>query len=645
MGNPEAPAFLSEVQTGQRSIARRGLSWCLTAAIALGAFAPGLTAGNTPVQAQSSSYMPAAPIDTFKVLSTDDRELYQQIFTAQKRRDWATADRLIDRLSDRRLVGYVLYDRYTGANGYRVTYTNVVKWMQSYAELPVAERMYQMGLKLQPKPTRKTVKIKGKKGKAKTRTVLVPTKAAALPRPMLVPTVSRGGRDANTTVAETVRVSLSRTYYKAEKTARAKLGQGSGTGAISYISSVRPQLSEGEYAKLIETIATSAYVSNQSPVAYAITQNASASGVTMAPLVDWYGGLAAWRLQKFDDAASHFERLAQSSNVNNWTRSAGAFWAARSYMAAEKPQRVADMLELSANTGATLYGMISSRLLGRNTDITWVEPPLDQAAYRQILNDPSAARAVALSQVDKPQWAEAELVRAANRVDTSLDGTLVALAGKLGLAAVQMQLARSVDMPSSAGPNGSIMLNAALYPVPKYKPSEGFEVDPALVYAVARQESSFRAGATSTAGARGLMQIMPATAVHIARNSSISYSGADQLFDPQINMSMGQQYIKELLNFGATNGNLFMVTSAYNGGPGNLNRWLSSVDYQNDPLLFIESIPMAETRNYIERVVTNFWIYRDRLGSPSRTLDETASGGWPVYDSNSPTGSGAFAAR
>ncbi|MDE1172532.1 MAG: lytic transglycosylase domain-containing protein [Parvibaculaceae bacterium] len=635
---------------GRPPAARRALSWCLTAAIALGVALPGLTFNAAPVQAQTSSNVLPAAAAEVKILSASDRELYQQIFMAQKRRDWATADRLMAQVSDRRLAGYVLYDRYASANGYRTSYTNVVKWMQSYADLPVAGQMYQLGLKLKPQPIRKTVKVKTKaKGKKKarlvSRTVLVPVKSAPLPRPIFVANVSRGGADASNAVAETVRVPLTKTYFKAEKTARARLAQGNGEGAIAYIAAVRPQLSEGEYARLVEVISTSAYLSRQSPVAYAITANVSATGATMAPLLDWYGGLAAWRLQKFDDAAAHFNRLALSDNVNNWTRSGGGFWAARAYMAAEKPQHVADMLELSAKTGPTLYGMISSRLLGRETDITWVEPPLDQAACQHLLNDPSAARAVALSQVDKPQWAEAELVRAANRVDQGLDGTLVALAGKLGLAAVQMQLARAVDVPSATGPNGSIMMNAALYPVPKYKPAGGFEVDPALVYAVARQESSFRAGATSTAGARGLMQIMPATAVHIARTASMNYSGADQLFDPQVNMSMGQQYIKELLSFGATNGNLFMVTSAYNGGPGNLNRWLSSVDYQNDPLLFIESIPMAETRNYIERVVTNFWIYRDRLGSPSRTLDETASGGWPVYDSNSPTGDDAFAAR
>ena len=74
-----------------------------------------------------------------------------------------------------------------------------------------------------------------------------------------------------------------------------------------------------------------------------------------------------------------------------------------------------------------------------------------------------------------------------------------------------------------------------------------------------------------------------------------------------------------------------MVTTAYNGGPGNLNRWRRETNFKGDPLLFIESIPAAETRGYIERVLTNFWMYRERLGQPTPSLTKAAEGQWPVY--------------
>ena len=70
---------------------------------------------------------------------------------------------------------------------------------------------------------------------------------------------------------------------------------------------------------------------------------------------------------------------------------------------------------------------------------------------------------------------------------------------------------------------------------------------------------------------------------------------------------------------------------AYNGGPGNLNKWRRKSDYQGDPLLFIESIPSRETRAFVERVLTNLWIYRFRLGQPAPSLDAIAAGAWPRY--------------
>ena len=72
--------------------------------------------------------------------------------------------------------------------------------------------------------------------------------------------------------------------------------------------------------------------------------------------------------------------------------------------------------------------------------------------------------------------------------------------------------------------------------------------------------------------------------------------------------------------------------TAYNGGPGNLGRWENRIDYNDDPLLFIETIPYRETRNFIEKVIANMWIYRMRFGQPTPSLDAAAAGAWPVYE-------------
>ena len=108
-------------------------------------------------------------------------------------------------------------------------------------------------------------------------------------------------------------------------------------------------------------------------------------------------------------------------------------------------------------------------------------------------------------------------------------------------------------------------------------------------------------------------------------------AGRAGLFDPATNMELGQRYLAELLNSSDIGNNLFLMAAAYNAGPGTLMRWRKELAGITDPLLFIESLPYAETRDYVEKVLANFWIYRLRLGQETGSLDAVAAGGWPVY--------------
>jgi soluble lytic murein transglycosylase-like protein len=146
-----------------------------------------------------------------------------------------------------------------------------------------------------------------------------------------------------------------------------------------------------------------------------------------------------------------------------------------------------------------------------------------------------------------------------------------------------------------------------------------------------RQESKFEMRVTSTSDARGLMQLLPSTAAGAMKDTTLDNPGAKaRLFDPAFNLSVGQKYLAKMFDFAEPNGNLFHLVVAYNGGPGNLQKWLKEIDFNGDPLLFIESIPSRETRGYVERVVANYWIYQDRMGEPQVTLDQVARGEWPV---------------
>src|SRR3546814_6213950 len=116
------------------------------------------------------------------------------------------------------------------------------------------------------------------------------------------------------------------------------------------------------------------------------------------------------------------------------------------------------------------------------------------------------------------------------------------------------------------------------------------------------------------------MQLRPNTAGAVAGDRSLrSKRSRHKLFAPEYNIDLGQRYLQTLLKMPMVNGNLMYLAAAYNAGPGNLQKWLrANPDISADPLLFIETIPLSETRIFVERVLNNYWIYRIRIGQPNR---------------------------
>ncbi len=158
-------------------------------------------------------------------------------------------------------------------------------------------------------------------------------------------------------------------------------------------------------------------------------------------------------------------------------------------------------------------------------------------------------------------------------------------------------------------------------------------MDRALVYAIARRESGFDPLARSSAGARGVMQLMPTTARYVARIAGQPRPTNSALHDPHLNIRLGQAYIRYVLKAVKPQDNLVLAIAAYNAGPGNAARWSASSSVQQDPLLFLEMMGSAETRTFARDVLSALWIYRDRLGQPAPSLDAMAAGRWPLYQS------------
>lgn len=276
----------------------------------------------------------------------------------------------------------------------------------------------------------------------------------------------------------------------------------------------------------------------------------------------WIAGLSAYRLARFDVAQAQFAALADAPTSDVWLRSAAAFWAGRA----------ADQTA-SADKGDKAFEFLQ------------VAAQHPHTFYGMI-----AERKLAL-------------------VGSTMRGA----------ATEYDPIAELLAAPRAP------MTETAALPLPALNPKGGFTLDPALVYALVRQESGFNPMAVSGAGAVGLMQLMPEAAARAAGDDKLK-ADMSPLFDPAMNLRVGQDYFTWLIERGLNDFDLLRAVAAYNGGAGSLLRAAEHLGPEPDTLLLIESLPAQETRNYVEKVVAGYWSYRKLFGASNNTLDALAAG-------------------
>lgn len=152
------------------------------------------------------------------------------------------------------------------------------------------------------------------------------------------------------------------------------------------------------------------------------------------------------------------------------------------------------------------------------------------------------------------------------------------------------------------------------------KYSQRYNVDPLLVAAVVKAESNFNEKAISPRGAYGLMQIMPETGLWIANNMQLKDYKEEKLYDNEINVAMGCWYLNDLNT--EFNGDIELVLAAYNGGRGNVQKWLSDKQYSKDGKK-LDNIPFGETDKYVKKVKINYSIYLKLYGDKYKTPSKT----------------------
>jgi soluble lytic murein transglycosylase len=325
---------------------------------------------------------------------------------------------------------------------------------------------------------------------------------------------------------------------------------------------------------------------------------------------EWLAGWIALRwLRDPATAYPHFEQLYRGVTTPV-SRARAAYWAGRAAAAEDRPVTARQWYRTAATALTTFYGQLAAHRL-------------DGHGFPALPDGPQPDAAAAMA------FARLELVQAVRRLDAlgqagRVDPFLKHLTDRLATPArAQMtaDLAAAVGRPGHAvriareARRTGIILPDHLYPVVDlpHTPA-GAEQESPLVLAVARQESGFDPQAVSTAGARGIMQLMPATAEQMARQLGID-ADRHSLSEPAYNLRLGSGYLRRLLR--RYDGSTLLAVTAYNAGPTRVNAWLKRYgdprDKWIDPVDWVETLPIAETRNYVQRVFESLMIYRHRL--------------------------------
>ena len=564
-------------------------------------------ASSAPAKPNSATLPPSAELraPSASVLSKADTAAYRRIFALQEQGRWRAADQLIAELGDDVLMGHVLFQRYMHPTAYRSKFRELADWMARFADHPGAARVYRLAMKRRPA-------------------------GADRPRPPVWSATPLGAVSPEPGAYRTTKRLNARERQRVHQIKR----QIRRNVLRTRLSATEDLLATREAARLLDRVeidqghaevARGWFHYGDDAKAFALAAPAAERSGAQAPMAHWIAGLAAWRLGRMQDAARHFGGVATAARVSGWMQAAGAYWAARAHLKLRRPEEMSRWLALAAGHRHTFYGVLAREALGLPLGPSADESPAGDPG--PLLARPAGRRAVALVEAGQPERAEAELRGLPLSQDAALARAALIFAERGGMAPLAFRLANHLRGRADGLGLSPAELEAGLFPLPDWTPAGGYSVDRALIYALVRRESAFRTRAHSRDGARGLMQLMPATARFVAGGRLDLH----RLYDPAINLDLGQRYIDHLLNHPYVRGDLFRLAAAYNGGPGNLGRWSRETAHHDDPLLFIESLPSRETRLFIERVLTNLWIYRARLGQPAPSLADVAAGDWPHY--------------
>ena len=527
------------------------------------------------------------------LLSQNERGYYRSVHEAIDRKDWAQVEQLLKQDTDGLLRQHAMAEYYLAPTSPKIELPDLEAWLRKGTAHPHSRQIGKLAIK---------------RGAESLPSLPSPRQFQRLPT---MPNRIRPAKTKDGTMPGTIATGIVNHIKNDDP-----------VGAQVLLDGVDATLSQPARAEWRTRVAWSYYIENQDEAAYRLAQLASAGSGPWVAEGWWTAGLAAWRLGDCDGAADAFNRSAGLA-VNPELTAAGYYWQSRALVRCRKPETAAEALRGAAAHEETLYGMLAAEQLGQELSRHHAGADFTKQDWQRLRHVENVRVAAGLAEIGEDGAADEVLRHQARIGDPSQFEPLTRLARDLGLPSTQLWM--SYNAPYGARPEP-----ATRFPTPKWTPTGGWSVDPALVYAHALQESRFRTSVVSPAGARGLMQIMPAAARDHAAALGVAGTARD-LTRPEVNLAFGQRHMQMLKNSGGTQGLLPKVMAAYNAGLTPITRWNHEINDQGDPLLWMESIPYWETRGYVNIVMRNYWMYERQAGGSSESRLVMAQGMWPTF--------------
>lgn len=526
------------------------------------------------------------------LLSQEDREYYRDLFGAIERKDWIRVQTLFSQKTDGPLHQKARAEYYLASGSPRIEADELSRWLATGRDLPRANDIGRLAA------------VRGV-----TSIPSLPNAQRLLHLPAM-PKRVRPRSIEDGTMPDNVGLAI-----------RDRIKNDDPMGARVLLDGIESALSAAARTEWRQRVAWSFYIENDDANAYTAGQLSGQGTGPWAAVGWWTAGLAAWRLGDCQGAGQAFEKASRADNAE--LGAAALYWQSRAYVRCREPEKATAPLRAAARQDETLYGMLASEQLGLKLPEHHSGADFTQADWQSLRDVGNVRIAVGLSEIGEDGLADEALRHQARIGDPSLYQPLSRLARDLGLPSTQLWMAGNA-------PSGGKPEPATRFPTPKWTPVGGWKVDPALVYAHALQESLFRTAVVSPAGARGLMQIMPAAARDHAGALGVAGNAAD-LNKPEVNLAFGQRHLEMLRGSSGTQGLLPKVMAAYNAGLTPISRWNTEIKDQGDPLLWMESVPYWETRGYVNIVLRNYWMYERQAGGPSESRMAIVQGMWPTF--------------